>query len=98
MTRGPIVPPSTGSSTDLPVSLSVNVIVPVTMLLPSIAPPLSLRPGAVAGFRQDNRPLGQDKQIRVSACRRKSHRIGDAAHGLLPTQYLHYLEYPRGGR
>ena len=40
LTRGPIVPPITGSSTDFPVSLSVSVTVPVTMLFPSIDPPL----------------------------------------------------------
>src|ERR1700749_3940800 len=50
MTRGPIVPPNTGSSTDFPVSLSVSVIVPVVILLPSIDAPLSLRLHAVAGF------------------------------------------------
>src|SRR6267378_2173445 len=54
MTRGPIVPPSTGSSTDLPVALSVNVIVPVTILFPSIDPPLSLCPQAVARFGLDS--------------------------------------------
>ena len=60
MTRGPIVPPKTGSSTDFPVSLSVSVTVPVTILLPSIDPPLSLRPQAVAGFRRENRLLERD--------------------------------------
>ncbi len=39
MTCGPIVPCRTGSSTDLPVSLSVRVMVPVVTLFPSIAAP-----------------------------------------------------------
>src|SRR5208282_1666134 len=99
MTRGPIVPPSTGSSTDFPVSLSVNVTVPVTMLLPSIDPPLSLCPRAVAEFRQENRLLGRDWQTRVSACRREIYGICDPAKSLFTPQYPHHLEDPRrGGR
>src|SRR5215472_4723681 len=41
MTRGPIVPCRTGSSYDLPVSLSVRVMLPLVKLSPSIAAPLS---------------------------------------------------------
>src|SRR5437667_11344008 len=61
ITRGPTVPPSTGSSTDLPVSLSVKVIVPVVILFPSIDAPHSLCL-AVAGFSRKisiRSPLGK---------------------------------------
>ena len=55
MTFGPIEPSITGSSTDLPVALSVSVIVPLTVptfvLLPSIDAPRSLTPaGELAEF------------------------------------------------
>src|SRR6516165_9335349 len=95
MTRGPIVPPSTGRSTDFPVSLSVNVIVPVTMLSPSIDPPLSLCSRAVAGFRDENMLLGCDWQTRASGCRWQIHRVRDPAQGLLTPQHLHHLEDAR---
>src|SRR5271155_2793455 len=52
MTLGPTEPLSTGSSIDLPVLLSVNVIVPLGaptfVLFPSMDAPRSLRPQAVA--------------------------------------------------
>src|SRR5580704_11098044 len=52
MTLGPTEPLSTGSSIDLPLLLSVNVIVPVGaptfVLFPSMDAPRSLRPQAVA--------------------------------------------------
>src|SRR5215471_11463581 len=98
MTRGPIVPPSTGSSTDFPLLLSVNVIVPVTTLFPSIAPPLSLRPQAAAGFRPENRPLAPDWQTRASGGRRRARDIGNSRQALLAPEHLHHLEDTRRGQ
>jgi hypothetical protein len=62
MTFGPMVPLSTGNSIDLPVELSVSVIVPVFMLLPSIAPPPSL-PAAM--LRPEHKPPDRDYQTAV---------------------------------
>src|ERR1700757_2902613 len=97
MTCGPIVPPSTGSSTDLPVELSVNVIVPVTILFPSIDPPLSLCPQAVAGF---DRKIGFSHAIGKSALG-LSPRLGsvrDPTAALLRPQHLHPPEDTGRGR
>src|SRR5438132_3922858 len=65
ITRGPIVPPSTGSSTDFPVELSVNVIVPVTILFPSIDPPLFAVLAGGCQLRPENRLLARDWQTRA---------------------------------
>src|SRR5882724_3568477 len=97
ITRGPIVPPSTGSSTDFPVELSVNVIVPVTMLFPSIDPPLSLCPQAVAGFDQKNRLLARDWQTahyanRPLYCTRRLGYVGDPAEAFRSPEHLHHPE------
>jgi len=66
MTLGPTEPLSTGSSTDLPVSLSVKVMVPLDaatfVLSPSMDAPQSLRPQAVARSRRENKPAIADYQ------------------------------------
>src|SRR5467141_4905431 len=98
MTRGPIVPPSTGSSTDLPVALSVNVIVPVTILFPSIDPPLSLCPQAVARFGLENRLLGGDWQTRLLRHRCRLDSLGYPTAALLTAQHLHHPEDAGRGR
>src|SRR6266403_4304340 len=95
MTRGPIDPPITGSSIDFPVSLSVSVTVPVTILLPSIDPPLSLSLLAVGLMQCKNRPVERTWQTRVST--RRSGRISDPTEALLAPQDLHYDEDARRG-
>src|ERR1700730_9805990 len=97
MTRGPIVPPKTGSSTDFPVALSVNVIVPVTILFPSIDPPLSLCPQPVAGF---DRKIGFSHAIGKPALGR-CHclgSVGDPTAALLWPEHLHHPEDTGRGR
>src|SRR5712691_10121000 len=98
MTRGPIVPPSTGSSTDFPVALSVNVIVPVVILFPSIDPPLSLCPQAVAGFGQENRLLGRDWQTRALQRHRRLGDIGDPPEAFLAPEHFHHPKDAGRGR
>src|SRR5215469_3301391 len=94
MTRGPIDPPITGRSIDFPVSLSVSVIVPVTMLSPSIDPPLSLSLPAVACAVQ-NRPPANAWQTRPST--RRSSCVGDPPQALLTPQNLHHAKNSRRG-
>src|SRR5215469_5945654 len=96
-TCGPIVPPSTGSSTDFPVELSVNVIVPVTILFPSIDPPLSLCPQAVAGF---DRKIGFSHAIGKPALARQRRlgSVSDPTAALLWPEYLHHPEDTGRGR
>src|ERR1700757_1604554 len=95
MTRGPSDPPITGRSTDLPVSLSVSVTVPVTILLPSIDPPLSLSLLAVALMQRKNMLVEPAWQTRVS--NRRSGRIRDACHAFLAPQDLHDEKDAGGG-
>src|ERR1700737_2328316 len=98
MTRGPIVPPKTGSSTDFPVALSVNVIVPVTILFPSIDPPLSLCPQPVAGFDRKNRLLARDWQTRALGRSHSLGSLGAPTAALLWSEHLHHPEDSRRGR
>src|ERR1700730_1637341 len=93
MTRGPIDPPITGRSIDLPVSLSVSVTVPVTMLLPSIDPPLSLSLLAVAGFHSENKPVAGTWQTATSS--RRSCCVRDPSEALLLPQSLHHDQNPQ---
>src|SRR5690349_9317849 len=95
MTRGPIDPPITGRSIDFPVSLSVSVTVPVTILLPSIDPPLLLSLLAAAQFSAKISPLRAVGKRAASGCR--SGRVGDPSQALLPPQELHHGKNPRGG-
>src|SRR5579863_1814609 len=71
MTLGPMEPSSTGRSTDLPVLLSVSVIVPLCAptfgLLPSMDAPRSLRPRAIPGCGENKPPLA-DYQIAPQYC------------------------------
>src|SRR5437016_8861153 len=98
MTCGPIVPPSTGSSIDFPVALSVNVIVPVVILFPSIDPPLSLCPQAVAGFGQENRLLERDWQTCALRRQRRLGNVGDPCEGLRAPEHFHDPEDAGRGR
>src|SRR6266481_2609891 len=102
MTRGPTVPPSTGSSTDLPVSLSVKVIVPVVMLFPSIDAPHSLRL-AVAEFSRKisirstiGKPFAVARLPTPSAAAGVG-GVGHPSERLLPAENLHHDENAGGG-
>src|SRR6516162_2716012 len=95
MTRGPIDPPITGRSTDCPVPLSVSVTVPVTMLLPSIDPPLSLSLPAVPDAVQNMRVA---RAWQTPASSRRLGRVGDPCEALLPPQNLHHYKNPRGSQ
>src|SRR5438128_2084019 len=92
MTRGPIVPPITGSSTDFPVALSVSVIVPVTILFPSIAPPLPLYPLAVAGFGQENRLPEGDWQTRALSRQPRLGNVADPSQAFFAPEKAHHFE------
>src|ERR1700730_18377046 len=98
MTRGPIVPPKTGSSTDFPVALSVNVIVPVTILFPSIDPPLSPCPQPVDGFDRKNRLLPRDWQTRALGRCHWLGSVGDPTAALLWPQHPPPPKDTRRGR
>src|SRR5271170_3377446 len=95
MTRGPIVPPNTGSSTDFPVSLSVSVIVPVVILLPSIDPPLIAEPAGGCLMQCKNRPVARAWQTPASTHR--SGGVGNPAQALLPAENAQHFENA-GGR
>src|SRR5580704_1881141 len=108
MTFGPIEPSMTGNSIDLPLALSVNVIVPAgTMtlgVLPSIDAPQCFRPQAVAGSGAENRLPGADYQTSFGFCNAISHmrravslrraggRVGDPRQGLVAAEHFHDFE------
>src|SRR5579875_3842444 len=97
MTRGPIVPPSTGSCTDLPVASSVSVTVPVVRLLPSIDAPHIAAPRRRLFDIRQNMPLSWDSQtLALSRSReitgRRGEDVGNPAEALLASEHGHHGE------